>query len=316
MSDFCITPYSNQFKKEWDRFVDDSKNGTFLLKRDYLEYHSSRFTDNSLIITRNGSIYALLPASRRENIVSSHAGLTYGGLILGKKATTSDVLHLLQSVTGFLAGQGAESLVYKPVPHIYHRLPSEEDLYALFRLNATLSVRNVSSVIFSEDRLKFRDIRKSGIRKAIRQNITISESTDFKTFWQILTSNLHDRYNAAPVHSVEEIEHLATLFPDNIRLFGAFDGERMIAGAVIYVTTHVAHCQYISASPDGKGYGALDLLFDRLINSEFLAKRYFDFGTSNEEKGRVLNESLIYQKEGFGARAICYDTYTVPCKIS
>ena len=187
------------------------------------------------------------------------------------------MLHLLQSVTGFLAGQGAESLVYKPVPHIYHRLPSEEDLYALFRLNATLSVRNVSSVIFSEDRLKFRDIRKSGIRKAIRQNITISESTDFKTFWQILTSNLHDRYNAAPVHSVEEIEHLATLFPDNIRLFGAFDGERMIAGAVIYVTTHVAHCQYISASPDGKGCGALDLLFDRLINSEFPSR---DISTS------------------------------------
>ena len=36
---------------------------------------------------------------------------------------------------------------------------------------------------------------------------------------------------------------------------------------------------------------------------------YFDFGTSNEEGGKVLNTSLIYQKEGFGGRGVVYDTY-------
>jgi hypothetical protein len=36
---------------------------------------------------------------------------------------------------------------------------------------------------------------------------------------------------------------------------------------------------------------------------------YLDFGKSTETHSDILNENLIYQKEGFGARAVCYDTY-------
>ena len=36
---------------------------------------------------------------------------------------------------------------------------------------------------------------------------------------------------------------------------------------------------------------------------------YFDFGKSTERHGEYLNEQLIFQKEGFGGRAVCYDTY-------
>ena len=35
----------------------------------------------------------------------------------------------------------------------------------------------------------------------------------------------------------------------------------------------------------------------------------FDFGISTEQGGRYLNEGLIFQKEGFGARTVVYDTY-------
>ena len=74
----------------------------------------------------------------------------------------------------------------------------------------------------------------------------------------------------------------------------------------------MAHTQYISANEKGKSVGALDLLFSELINGRFRGLRWFDFGTSNEQDGLVLNESLIYQKEGFGGRAVCYDTYLIP----
>ena len=37
----------------------------------------------------------------------------------------------------------------------------------------------------------------------------------------------------------------------------------------------------------------------------------FDFGVSTEQRGSYLNEGLIFQKEGFGGRAICYDTYAI-----
>jgi hypothetical protein len=311
MPDFEIVRYSPSFASEWDRMVDASKNGTFLLKRGYMDYHADRFSDHSLIILRNGLPYALLPGCACGQTYSSHAGLTYGGLILNKKATVEEVCHIFILLKDYLRRAGFNTLIYKPVPHIYHTLPAEEDLYALFRLGASVAARNVSSVIYRENPLKFRDIRKSGVRKATKRGLTVSRTTDLASFWQILSRNLQDKYGAAPVHSLDEMELLASRFPGNIALYGAFNEAEMLAGVVVYITPRVVHTQYISASPEGKDAGALDLLFDHLVHSEFNDAPCFDFGTSNENGGRFLNTSLIYQKEGFGGRAICYDTYTL-----
>lgn len=71
----------------------------------------------------------------------------------------------------------------------------------------------------------------------------------------------------------------------------------------------VVHTQYISANLEGKEIGALDLLFDYLINTEYSNYKIFDFGQSTENNGIYLNESLIFQKEGFGGRGVVYDIY-------
>ncbi len=312
MPEFVITPYTPERKRDWDEFVARSKNGTLLHLRDYMDYHADRFSDTSRIILRQGRIFALLPACTVGSSIRSHAGLTYGGLIVDSHATVAEVLAVFQLLTTRLAEEGYDELIYKPVPHIYHRLPAEEDLYALFRCGASLTARNVSATIDSHNRLKFRNIRRSGIRKALHDGVEIVESDDFARFWPLLTANLDEKYKAAPVHTLAEISLLALRFPDRIRLHLAVKGAEVLAGTVIYLSDTVAHTQYISASPEGKRDGALDLLFDRLINDVYASRRYFDFGTSNEDGGRYLNESLIYQKEGFGARAIAYDTWRIP----
>ena len=69
------------------------------------------------------------------------------------------------------------------------------------------------------------------------------------------------------------------------------------------------HTQYISANAYGKQNGAIDLLFDHLINHVYTAYPYVDFGKSTVSGSADLNEQLIFQKEGFGARSVCYDTY-------
>lgn len=87
--------------------------------------------------------------------------------------------------------------------------------------------------------------------------------------------------------------------------------ETPLGGAIIYDCSPVVHTQYISASPEGKSQGALDLLFYHIINNVYAKSvyKYFDLGTSTREGGKVLNEPLIFQKEGFGGRGVCYDTY-------
>ncbi len=314
MALLTLCPYSSEHKKEWDDFVAASKNATFLHRRDYLEYHADRFPDRSLMVYRDNKLYALLPATFDGETFSSHAGLTYGGLLLNTKATTAEVLDVMQLILDYARRSGASRFIYKPVPHIYHRLPAEEDLYALFRMDATIIARNVSAVIDTAHPVKLRDIRKSGIRHALREGVSIEENEEFGPFWEVLNDNLMSKYATRAVHTLEEITHLKRLFPDNIRLYTAIKSGKVVAGVVIFVTHNVAHTQYISASPEGKACGALDLLFHHLTATLYADKRYFDFGTSNEDHGRYLNESLIYQKEGFGARAIVYDTYSIPLK--
>lgn len=304
-----VTRYNESHKEEWDSFVQNSKNGTFLFLRDYMDYHKDRFSDNSFIFSRKGKICGLLPANRKADELFSHAGLSYGGLIMSKKTTVEDCLDIFHNIKRLLEEEGIVSFHYKPIPHIYHSIPSEEDLYSLFRFGFKLSSRGVSSTIFNEDKLKFRDIRKHGIKKALKHGINVKETEDYSSFWEILRTNLSQKYSREPVHSLSEIVKLHETFPENIRLFGAFNNNTMVGGVVCYITQHVCHTQYISASPEGKEEGALDLVFDNLINEVFKYKRYFDFGISTEDGGNYLNENLIYQKEGFGGRAICYDSY-------
>ena len=132
-----------------------------------------------------------------------------------------------------------------------------------------------------------------------------------RAFWKILDEVLTSRHDCKPVHTVDEMERLQASFPDNIRLFTAQIDGHTVAGTLIYETETVAHAQYIAASDYGRSTGALDGLFRHLVTEVFPAKRYFDFGISTEQGGRYLNQGLAFQKEGFGARAVVYDTYTI-----
>ena len=88
-----------------------------------------------------------------------------------------------------------------------------------------------------------------------------------------------------------------------------YKGTVAMGGTLLYITPQVVHTQYISATPEGKQMGALDLLFNNLLGTYYAHVPYFDFGKSSNGDGDELDEQLIFQKEGFGGRAVCYDTY-------
>ena len=307
---FRIDNYTNDKKQAWDVFVSNSVNATFLFMRSYMDYHSDRFHDASLMIYRKEKLYALLPANRDGDTLYSHQGLTYGGLLIDKKATVSEIVEVWHLMNQYMCESGIKKVIYKPVPYIFHQLPAQEDLYALFRCtNAKLIGRNISATIFQENKIKFIESRKSGIRKALANNLQVSLSDDWKGFWKILDDNLKNKYGAAPVHTLDEILLLKDRFPKNIKLYMVYHNDIPVGGTVLFIMQRVVHTQYISANLEGKELGALDLLFDYLINQEYTNFPVFDFGTSNEDMGRVLNEALIFQKEGFGGRGVACDIY-------
>lgn len=308
-----IVRYIHEKKDEWDRFVEDSKNGTFLFLRDYMDYHSDRFTDHSLMYYNDkDKLVALLPANEKEGALYSHQGLTYGGFVLSQKSKTGEVGELFEQTIEYLKTQDFREWHYKQIPAVYHKLPAEEDEYWLWRHGAVMTDCNVMSAIDLKGiGSPIESSRRNNRNRLQKQGYGIVHHAPLEDFWPILTGNLQMRFGAKPVHTFDEMALLMSRFPDAIECVTATDAAgNVLAGTILYITDSVVKTQYTSASMEGKKAKVLDLMLLGLIE-EYQQKgehRWFEFGTSMAEDGIGLNESLISQKEGFGAR-------TVACRI-
>lgn len=292
----------------WNALNRAARNGHFMFDRGFMDYHADRFSDASMTVWADDRLVAILPASRVGDEVASHGGLTFGGLVsadLGAAGT----LVALDAVAAAWAAQGAQRLTYKPSPPIYHVRPAQEDLYWLFRRDARLVRRDITAAIDYRARGEVSSRRTRGARKAAKAGVAFRRSDDWAAYWAQLEGVLRSRHGVRPTHSLAEIELLAGRFPGEIELHVAEAEGILQAGVAMFVTSQVAHAQYIAAGEAGRDTGALDGLFDHLIQTYSTRCRYFDFGISNTDQGRTLNEGLIRQKEEFGASGVVHDFY-------
>lgn len=313
MPEVSIQRYSPEHTTEWNNFVAKAKNGTFLFDRSYMDYHSDRFKDHSLLIRIGGSLSGLLVANEREMVIESHGGLTYGGLILKRDVRLPDVTRMFEAFVGYYRLAGFKRIKYKCVPSYIHSFPANEDQFALFALGASLVRRDTSSVIVNEQRLPYMHGRSQSIEEARERNFAITQHSSSTRFWtDVLVPTLRERHEAEPTHSSKEMDLLMSRLSDSIQLYEISDPELM-AGAVVYVHPNCVHTQYLSSTARGRKEGALDFLIDHLIG-KFSGKKYFSFGTSNNEGGPQLNAGLVQWKEGFGARTFVHDFYEIDLK--
>lgn len=307
-----VDRYTPAAAATWDAFLAASKNGTFLFARGYMDYHADRFIDHSLLIRDfDGTLRAILPGNADGSCFVSHCGLTYGGIVSGTDMKLPLMLEVFEAVASYLVEKGFCRWIYKTIPTVYHRYPAEEDRYALFLACAELYRRDMLAVVDNRARLSYQERRRRAVKKAQMNGLTCLEDNDLSEFWQVVTENLRLRYGVSPVHSLSEIELLRNRFPQNIRLFTSRLKGKILGGVLIYESETVAHVQYIASTEEGRKMGVLDIIIDYLLQFRYPDRRYFDFGISNEAGGLRLNRGLIEQKEGFGARALAHDHYTL-----
>jgi hypothetical protein len=305
-----IEKYCIAHKVEWDHFIRSSKNGVFLFERNYMDYHKDRFLDHSLIAFRKGKIVALLPANENRKEVITHGGLSFGGLIMHFDLKAIEVLDIFQKLLEYYSSNNFNSIIYKALPSIFHKYPSQEDLYALYSNNAVLFRRDISSIIDLSNPIRFSETKRQSVTKCQKNNVVVIESNDFSSYWDLLT-NVLKKFNTKPVHDLEEIHYLKNLFPQNIKLYEARINELLLAGILIYEYEHVVHTQYMANSDQGRTIGALDYINHKLISEVYKDRKFYSFGISTESGGQILNNGLIQQKETMGGRGITYDFYKI-----
>ena len=312
MSNYRVEKYTKENRLAWDTFISGAKNATFLFARDFMEYHSDRFTDYSLLVYKDDLLYAVLPANIVGDKLYSHKGLTYGSLVLSKSAKLLYTFEAFKALLAFLDAKAISTLELRNIPTFYNTMPSDELSYFLFKANATLIKRDALMVIDTSTKIKFQKNRREGINKAKRNGLTIAVDDNFEGFWnEILIPNLQKKHGVAPVHSLEEIQMLAAKFPDHIKQVNVYKDNVIVAGTTLFLTKTTIHPQYVSGNSDKNAFGSLDLAYDYIINHFDSSKRYFDFNISSEENGAALNSGLIFWKESCGARTYVADNYLI-----
>lgn len=305
---FTVRRYEPSDAAAWDALVMRSRNGNLLHRRGYMDYHAHRFADASLMIERDGDIVAVFPANRQQDTVSSHAGLTYAGLISSHALRAEATLAVFGDIGDFYRDDGVRSVQYKAVPHVFHAYPAEEDLYALHRCGARLARRDLSSVIPLRQAHALTQGRKAAGNKARRAGVVRQEGNDPAQFHALLAEALQ-RHDVTPTHSLPELRLLQGRFPRQIVLHEARRDDQLLAGVLVYDFGHAVHTQYMAVSVEGRQVDALSFLLVELIGSVYADRTHFTFGISTEQAGQVLNGGLVAQKEFFGARAVVHDFY-------
>jgi len=307
-----VRKYESKDKALWNQFVTTAKNATFLFNRDFMDYHSDRFEDFSLLVFKDDKLVSIIPANRKDTIVYSHQGLTYGGIITTHKTKLKEFIEIFRSVLFYLHQYGINSFEIKLLPSFFATQASDEIEFALFCAAAETTRCDTYAVLDMQTPFSFSKGRNEGIKRGIKLDLVVLEENDLRSFWEILlVPVLWEKHGAQPVHLIEEIALLKETFPDNIRQFNVYQNNKLVAGTTIFETSKVAHSQYIAADHTKNTNGSLDFLHNHLIKNVFRYKNYFDFGTFNRGNGTEVNSGLGFWKQSFGAQIHTQNFYSV-----
>lgn len=305
-----IERYHVALAEPWAEILRNARNGIFQFERPYMEYHGDRFDDISLLAFVDDQPVALMPAAiGPEGMVTSHPGLTFGGLVVDRRMRSGQAIEVFDAMLHHLREAGARRCLIKVLPQVFASYPSAEIEYALWRRGFTLCRRDLSSLLPLRGALGFNGDKMRGIKKAKKAGLDVGEE-HIPPFHDLLRSVWQERHGIDPVHSSADLELLQARFSAHILCRCARREGTVVAGALVFDYGHVWHTQYLASSAEGRETGGLDLVVAELIREA--GERGVDhlsFGASTLEAGRAINDGLLWQKESYGARAIVHDFY-------
>lgn len=312
---------SDDKKSEWDRFVSNSINGTFLQSMRFLDYHpDGRFDNHPLMVRRNKELIAVMPGCRINNTYFSHRGSTFGGILVNKEHyNVQDVKMIMDVIDNYLYSIGINKIIIKPTSNLFCDCPNDLFDYMYYKrgyeqyseLSFFIDCSKISDSVIDS----FTKHKRKHYKESQRFGLSFkefSDDRDIERFHSILSKNLliHEK---TPTHSLEELLDLYhNRIGDIITFYGVFLGDKMIAGTMLFkFSDAVVHTQYIATDYDYGDTQCTYYLYGKLI--ETIKQKGFktlSFGISTESNGLYLNEGLASLKEGFGSSYSINHTYT------
>ncbi len=312
MQNYTVRKYIPADYPQWNDFIGQAGNATFLFHRDFMEYHQHRFEDYSLIIEDEKSWVAVLPANRMGDVIHSHQGLTYGGLVFNKDLGGNTVIILFASLLDYLKRNHFKTFFVKPILSFYcHKMFTGIECFLIHK-KAELYRKDMNLTICFKENYTVSKSKLKHFRRVAALGLEIRQDNDFRLFWsEVLEQRLLEKYNAKPIHSVDEIMYLHSKFPENIKQYNVYFEGEIIAGITLFIFKNGVKSQYGATTAVGEKMRALDFLFITLIQEYQDKMAFFDMGTVAEKNEWGYNPGLLKQKEELGCSVYAQDYYSL-----
>lgn len=322
LSDIILERVTKRVDADWESFLDGPTDGSLFHRLSFLAYHpADRFTTHELRATRKGRTIAVIPTAAGDGEAQGGLGSPYGGS-LGGWATApglgaADHRDLLEVLSRYARAEGFDSLWIsgRPGPYRVHGDGAEFALQAAGARIVRQDVTHIADVTGDADAVqaRVRGTSRRGARKAERLGTTTraGERHELTAFHELVTAD-RARLDAAPTHTLAELEHLWDDRPTDYHLEVAEnDGELVGAVLLFRATPDIALSFYTARADVPAAERCMNLLMEAaLLDANQRGYRWLDFGTSSILG--ELNPGLSLFKEGFGGIPFVRETWRLP----
>lgn len=264
-----------------------------------MDYHHDRFNDASLMVFKNDRLVACVAGNQVDQSFYSHQGITYGGIIFQQDAV-SIITDIIDVIMQYLTAR-YHFIEWRWQPAIYNPIHDNMINYLnQLGCNTIIAYNNMHVNLNKE--LRFSSKKTAGYRNGKFDKFNLVVNHDFNSYWNlVLKPRLLDKYNSKPVHSLSEINLLASRFPDQIKQYLVYSDDKLLAGVTFFIKDTIVKSQYAAATVNGMKTRALEYLYVEAIRSfKHSGLQYLDFGHVNDRDG-VINKGLKRFKEELGA---------------
>jgi hypothetical protein len=302
---YHIQKYAKANQDKWDDFIlHHSANGTIFHTQSFLSYHpENRFEDASILIYKEEVLICVLATCKTESGFYSHLGTSCGGPIFHRDFYKSQevylILDLIQKHYQYKLSMRLceSSLTQKGNDLLLFFLSKTHNTHPELSVHIPISNTSVNTLLRNPKAQK-------QVQRLLGKGLSFVQADrvqDYEQFHIQLSKNL-EKYQTSPTHSLEDLLTLKSTLGNKQVLFLVKDENEMIHGGVwaIHCSNKIWHTQYIVKNYESSYADIiLALLFKLVIKLENQGTTVLNLGISTEQKGSVLNQSLIQFKEKF-----------------
>jgi hypothetical protein len=315
-----IIEYTDIHRKDWDRFVANSNNGTMFHLQQFLAYHRpGRFSFDHLMFVKHDKIVAVLPGELKDGIFESPVGASFGSIVTGDLDFV-EAMEIVTTLLHYSRKKNIRQLILTGAPIIYEQYLNQNLDFAMRWLGFEYQLHYISSAIALDSSRetipRFQATVRNYVRKSLRTpEVRVAVNDRYEQFYPIMLRNLK-KHNVKPTHSLDELYRLKELLPKSIKLFMVYLRDTPVGGSVMFLPNpRVALCFYNMFLYEYAAYRPIHRVMYEVV--EYCTRagyKYVDIGVSQDtsaDNPMTPNLSLIAFKETFDAKTVMRNTFSI-----